>query len=98
MNIYVGNLPYKIAEEELKGIFEEYGEVSSVKIIFDRATNRSKGFAFVEMPNDEEAKKAIQELDEAELADRNLRVNEAKERPARDNNSFRNNNRDSRRY
>ncbi len=83
MNIYVGNLPYKVVEDELKGIFEEYGEVTSVKIIKDRVTNRSKGFAFVEMPNQDEATNAIQELDEAELVGRNIRVNEAKERPNR---------------
>lgn len=86
MNIYVGNLPYKVAEEELRGIFEEYGEVTSAKIIKDRVTNRSKGFGFVEMANDEEAATAIQELDEAEVLGRNLRVNEAKERPNRNTN------------
>ena len=89
MNIYVGNLPYKVVEDELKGIFEENGEVTSVKIIKDRVTNRSKGFAFVEMPNQDEATNAIQELDEAELVGRNIRVNEAKERPNRNTGSSR---------
>ena len=62
MNIFVGSLPFKIEESELQEIFEEYGEVTSVKIITDRATGRSKGFGFVEMTNEEEAKKAIEEV------------------------------------
>ena len=67
MNIFVGSLPFKIEESELQEIFEEYGEVTSVKIITDRATGRSKGFGFVEMTNEEEAKKAIEELNNAEI-------------------------------
>lgn len=78
MNIYVGNLNYKVDEEELRGIFEEYGEVETVKIIIDKATGRSKGFGFVEMKNDEEGEAAIQELNDTEVAGRNLKVNKAR--------------------
>ncbi len=80
MNIYVGNIPYRLGEEDLKEIFQEYGTVDSVKIITDKFSGRSKGFGFIEMPNEEEAKKAIEELNEAEVDGRNLRVNEAKPR------------------
>ena len=83
MNIYVGNLPYQITEEELKTAFEEYGEVTSVKIVIDRETGRSKGFAFVEMSDDTKGGSAIEELDGAELLGRTLRVNEARPRPQR---------------
>ena len=62
MNIYVGNLNYRVREEDLKQVMEEYGVVDSVKIIKDRETGKSKGFGFVEMPDDEAAKKAIAEL------------------------------------
>jgi RNA recognition motif-containing protein len=80
MNIYVGNLPYNIVEEDLREIFEEYGEVASVKIISDKLTGRSKGFGFVEMDDDQEANKAIEELNNAELSGRNIRVNESRPR------------------
>lgn len=83
MNIYVGNLPYQITEDELRTAFEEYGEVASVKIIIDRETGRSKGFAFVEMNDDGQGGSAIEELDGAELLGRTLRVNEARPRPQR---------------
>jgi RNA recognition motif-containing protein len=78
MNIYVGNLSYKVDENDLKGIFEEYGEVSSVKIIKDKYSGRSKGFAFIEMANDKEAKTAIKELNGGELDNRKVVINEAK--------------------
>ncbi len=78
MNIYVGNLPYSVVEEDLREIFEEYGEVSEVKIISDKFTGRSKGFGFVEMDNAEEAQKAIEELNNAELGGRNIKVNESR--------------------
>ncbi|MDF9831578.1 RNA-binding protein [Parabacteroides sp. PF5-6] len=78
MNIYIGNLNYKVREEDLKQVFEEYGEVSSAKIIKDRDTGRAKGFAFVEMPNDAEAQKAIEELDQAEFQGRQMVVKEAR--------------------
>ncbi len=95
MNIFVGNLNFKLEEEELREVFEEYGEVSSAKIIKDKFTNRSRGFGFVEMPNDEEANKAIRELDGAELDGRNMNVNEARERQ---NNNNRSNNYSRREY
>jgi RNA recognition motif-containing protein len=87
MNIYVGGLPYKISEEELKETFEKYGEVTSAKIIIDKDSGRSKGFGFVEMPNDAEAKKAIGELNGTEVSGRNIIVNEAIERTDRRSNS-----------
>lgn len=93
MNIYVGNLHYEIDEVQLKEIFEEYGEVTSSKIIMDRETGRSKGFGFIEMSKDEEANAAMGELNDAELKGRNMRVNEARERTGggggRDRRNFR---------
>jgi RNA recognition motif-containing protein len=83
MNIYVGNLSFKVEEPELSKLFDEYGEVSSVKIITDKYSGRSKGFAFVVMDNDEEAKNAINELNGKEVDSREIVVNEA--RPRRDN-------------
>ena len=83
MNIFVGSLPFRLEESELRGYFEEYGEVSSVKIIMDRETGRSRGFAFVEMPDDEEAKQAIQELNGAEIGGRAIVVNQSEERKER---------------
>ena len=74
MNIYIGNLSYKLREKDLQGILEEYGAVNSVKIITDRETGRSKGFGFAEMANDDEANKAIQELNGAELDGRSMVV------------------------
>ena len=80
MNIYVGNLDYDLQESQLTELFSQYGQVTSVKIIKDRDTNRGKGFGFVEMENDDEGRTAIQELNGAELANRELRVNEARPR------------------
>nr|WP_321356457.1 RNA-binding protein [uncultured Draconibacterium sp.] len=80
MNIYIGNLPFNLGEEDLREIFEEYGEVASAKIIMDKFTGRSKGFGFVEMEDDSEANKAIEELNNAEVAGRNIKVNESKPR------------------
>jgi RNA recognition motif-containing protein len=80
MNIYVGSLQFKMNEAELKELFEEYGEVTSAKIIIDKYSGKSKGFGFVEMPNDDEAKKAIKELNGAEVQGRNIIVNESIER------------------
>jgi RNA recognition motif-containing protein len=74
MNIYIGNLSYKLREKDLEGILGEYGAVTSVKIITDRETGRSKGFGFAEMANDDEANKAIQELNGAELDGRSMVV------------------------
>lgn len=80
MNIYIGNLNYRVREDDLKQVMEEYGAVDSVKIIKDRETGKSKGFAFVEMPNDADAKKAIEELNEAEYEGRQMVVKEARPR------------------
>lgn len=83
VNIYVGNLSYQMTEGELEEIFSAYGAVKSVKIIFDRETNRSKGFGFVEMEGQDEGTKAIEELNNKEVGGRNLRVNEARPREPR---------------
>lgn len=85
MNIFVGSLPFKIQESELKQYFEEYGEVSSVKIITDKFTGRSKGFAFVEMPDDASAQKAIDALNGSDIGGRTAVVNQAEEKKERDN-------------
>lgn len=77
MNIYVGNLSYRLRENDLRGVFEEYGQVDSCRIVTDRETRRSKGFGFVEMPDDKAAQKAIAELNEAELEGRKLIVKES---------------------
>ncbi len=84
--LYVGNLPYNTSDEDLRELFASYGEVISSTVIIDRMTNRSKGFGFVEMTNDGEAQKAIDELNNTNFNGRNIRVNEALERkPRRDN-------------
>jgi RNA recognition motif-containing protein len=81
MNIFIGNLPYKIQESELRELFEDYGELTSLKIITDRQTGQSKGFGFAEMPDRESALKAIEDLNEAEIYSRHIVVKEAEERP-----------------
>lgn len=81
MNIYVANLNYRVQDHELQQLFEEYGEVSSAKIIKDHESGRSRGFAFVEMPDDEAGTQAINELDGAEVQGRNLKVSKARPRP-----------------
>ena len=83
MNIYVGNLSYNMSESELRDAFGAYGEVSSVKILMDRETGRSRGFAFVEMPNQSEAEAAITQLNGKDLGGRPLRINEARPRERR---------------
>ncbi len=83
LKIYVGNLNYATTEEELKAAFSQYGSVTSVAIINDRNTGRSRGFGFVEMENDDEARMAIQELNGKEVWGRNLTVNEARPRMER---------------
>ncbi len=74
MNIYVGNLPYKTVKEDLQNAFEEFGEVESVDIIVDRRSGRSRGYGFVSMPNEGEAKAAVETLNGSEMDGRNLRV------------------------
>ena len=83
MNIYVGNLSYSMSEDELRDAFGAFGEVSSVKILMDRETGRSRGFGFVEMPNQSEGEAAISNLNGKELGGRALRINEARPRERR---------------
>ncbi len=83
MNIYVGNFPYRTSEEELRTMFEEYGEVDSVRIIMERETGRSKGFGFVEMTADSDAQDAIKALNETDLGGRQIKVNEARPKTER---------------
>jgi len=78
MNIYVGNLNYNLKEDELQELFGQYGEVTSVKIITDKFTGRAKGFGFVEMANDDEAQKAMDDLDGKDVGGRNIKVNQAR--------------------
>ena len=78
MNIYVANIPFKASEDELKGLFEQHGEVTSVKIILDKETNRSRGFGFVEMADNDSAKQAINELNGYNFLGKDLVVNEAR--------------------
>lgn len=82
MRLYVGNLPWSATEESVRTTFEAIGAVESVALITDRETGRSRGFAFVEMADDD-ARKAMQELDGQDMDGRNLRVNEAQERQER---------------
>jgi RNA recognition motif-containing protein len=83
MNIYVGNLPYGVTEDDLNDAFSQFGKVASVSIIKDKFSGQSKGFGFVEMPNDAEAEEAIKALNERDFKGRNLRVNQAKPREER---------------
>ncbi|MDD4663756.1 MAG: RNA-binding protein [Caldisericia bacterium] len=80
MNIYVGNIAFSMTEDDLRLAFEAYGEVSRATILKDKMTNRSRGFGFVEMPNQEEGQKAIQELNGKEMNGRALNVSEARPR------------------
>lgn len=80
MNIYVSNLSFAVQDEDLRSYFAEYGEVSSAKVITDKFTNRSRGFGFVEMPDETTAQKAITELDGAMVDGRAIKVNVAKPR------------------
>jgi RNA recognition motif-containing protein len=84
MNIYVSNLSFSVQDEDLRGFFEEYGEVTSAKVIMDKFTNRSRGFGFVEMSDDEAGQKAIQELDGGMVEGRAIKVNIAKPREERE--------------
>jgi RNA recognition motif-containing protein len=95
MNLYIGNLNYTVKEQELQELFQEIGEVSSSKIITDKFTGRSRGFGFVEMPNDAEAQKAIEELNGRSLKDREITVTEAKPK-SEDGGGFNRNNNSNR--
>ena len=83
MNIYIGNLSYTLSDDELRGLFEEYGEVKSASIIKDQTTGQSKGFGFVEMENQAEAEKAIEQLNQTLVKDRKVTVNQARPRAER---------------
>lgn len=80
MNIFAGSLPFSLEEADLRELFEAYGEVSTVKLINDRETGRSKGFGFVEMPDDESAQKAITELNGFSVKGRTIAVSQAEEK------------------
>lgn len=81
MNIYVGNLSWNLKDQDLQDLFASHGEVSSAKIVLDKFTNRSKGFGFVEMTNDDEAQTAIGALNGTEVDGRNIVVNESRPKP-----------------
>ena len=83
MNMYIGNLAYDVTENDLRNAFSEFGEVSSVKIIIDKFSGRSKGFGFVEMPSNSEADQAIKALNGKVLNGRSIKVNQAKPRGKR---------------
>lgn len=91
MNIFVGSLPFSIDEADLRDSFGVYGTVSSVKLITDKFTGRSKGFAFIDMPSDEEALKAIEELNGASVEGRTIVVNKSEPKPEGERRSFNNN-------
>jgi len=80
MNIYVGQLPYNVTEEELREMFLQYGEVSSLNLIMDSYSGQSKGFGFIEMPNNSEADQAIKGLNKSMLKGREIKVNQSEER------------------
>jgi RNA recognition motif-containing protein len=88
MNIYVGNLPYSVGNDDLENMFSAHGEVSSARVIMDRDSGRSKGFGFVEMPNSDEAQAAIEALNDSDAGGRSLRVNEARPREDRPRRAF----------
>ena len=102
MNIYVSNLGFNVQDADLKNLFATYGNVSSAKVIFDKMTNQSRGFGFVEMPDDGEAQQAIEDLNGKDVKGRNITVNQSIERKEgehrnnrrdnfRRNNNYRNN-------
>jgi len=88
MNIYVGQLPYSVTEEELREMFLQYGEVSSLNLIMDKYSGQSKGFGFIEMPDNSEADQAIKGLNKTMVKGREIKVNQAEER--RKKKTFRN--------
>ena len=90
MNIYVGNLPYAIQDDELREAFEAYGEVLSAEVIIDRRTQRSRGYGFVEMQDDSDARSAIDNLNGSDFHGRELRVDESKPKGEKSNGKSRN--------
>lgn len=91
MNIYVGNLHFKMSENELRSLFENYGEVVTAKIIMDKATGRSKGFGFVEMINESDANAALTSLDGKDVSGRAIKVTIARERENTPHREYKNN-------
>jgi RNA recognition motif-containing protein len=81
MKLFVGGLPFALNDDDLRQVFEAHGEVASANIVLDRATGRSRGFGFVEMPNAEEAEAAIREVNGSEIEGRSIKVEQAQERP-----------------
>lgn len=90
MKIYVGNLSFQSTSEDLNSAFSEFGAIDNASIVLDRESGRSRGFGFVEMPNDDEAQNAINGLNQTELGGRNIIVNKAEAREERPRNNFRN--------
>lgn len=88
MNIYIGNLDYEITETDLRDAFSEFGDVAKANVIMDKFSGRSKGFGFVEMPNDAEANEAMSSLNESKLGSRNIKVNEARPREERSSSRY----------
>ncbi|MDD2246076.1 MAG: RNA-binding protein [Proteiniphilum sp.] len=88
MNIYVSNLSYDTTTESLQELFAEYGEISSANIIRDRISGQSRGFGFVEMPNDDNAQKAIDELNNSDFEGKTITVNKARPRPERNDGGY----------
>ena len=83
MNLFVGNLSWDVSQDDLEQTFAAFGQVSSAKVMMDRETGKPRGFAFVDMPNDGEARKAIENLNGKEIQGRQMNVNEARPREAR---------------
>jgi len=95
MNIYVSNLSFNLQDEDLRGFFSPFGEVTAAKVVNDRETGKSRGFGFVEMADEAASQKAIAELNDSTIEGRSIRVTEARpkeDRPVRSNNPFRGNN------
>jgi RNA recognition motif-containing protein len=86
--LFVGGLPYSVTDDELQELFAPFGTITSAKVIIDRETNRSKGFGFVEMENDDEAKAAIAEMHDKEIGGRKIAVNEARPQERRERPAF----------
>jgi cold-inducible RNA-binding protein len=86
--LFVGGLPYSVTDDELQELFAPFGTIASAKVIIDRETNRSKGFGFVEMENDDEAKAAIAEMHDKEIGGRKIAVNEARPQERRERPAF----------
>lgn len=99
MNIYVSNLSFNVKDEDLRGYFASYGEVSSATVITDRETGRSKGFGFIEMPDETAARKAISELEQSTVDGRQIKVSEARPKTERNSSkSFNSNSYEKRRW